>query len=367
MSKIAVLTDSHFGARGDSLPMQASMERFYNEVFFPTLDKHNCQVMLHAGDYGDRRKYVNMGTANFVERVYQRPLAKRGIKQHVLAGNHDIFYRYTNEVNTIEELCRHNDDVYVYTMPSEITIAGLDILMLPWIVDNNRAQTMTMLQSTKCPIVLGHIEIAGYQMFKGIPNHEGLDEALFQRFELVMSGHYHHRTVRDPIVYLGAPYPMIWSDYNDPRGFHLLDTETRQLEYIPNPYSLFVKITYDDKGKGHDYITGLVQSIMAPNSPHHDAYVKVIVKSREQPYWYDLMMDALYKVNAQDVLVVDDITVNDENETDELEEDPDVDTLTLMKEFVDSLSISCDKDELFAYLQAKYHEAIAASQSARVL
>ena len=32
-----------------------------------------------------------------------------------------------------------------------------------------------------------------------------------------------------------------------PRGFHILfDTETRELEFIQNPYEMFHKIYYDD-------------------------------------------------------------------------------------------------------------------------
>jgi DNA repair exonuclease SbcCD nuclease subunit len=367
MSTVAIITDSHFGARSDSLPMQASMRRFYEELFFPALDRHAVKTVLHAGDYGDRRKYVNIGTSNFVDSVYQRPLADRGIEQHILAGNHDIYYRHSTEVNTIEELCRHNANVHVYTTPTEVSIDGCDMLFLPWIVDSNRKASLDAIATTKCSIVLGHLEISGYQMFRGIPNHEGLTAEMFQRFKLVMTGHFHHRTTSDPIVYLGAPYPMIWSDYGDPRGFHLFDTDTHELTYIQNPHSLFVKLFYDDKGKKHDYVQSVVQDILAPDSAYHDAYIKVVVRTREQPYWYDLVMDALYKVNAQDILVVDDINIDDTEETEPTSENPDIDTLTLMKEFVDSLSISCDKDELFAFLQAKYHEAIAASQSARLL
>lgn len=362
---VAILCDTHFGARSDSAPMQQNMAKFYDKVFFPAIDAHDVKVVIHAGDFFDRRKYTNIGTARFVHDTYRAPLQQRGIPQHMITGNHDIYYKSSTEVNGIEEFYRHDPEVTIYTQPAEIDLGGCGILLLPWITDNNREASMKLIAESTCPIVIGHLELSGYQMYRGLANPDGLDPALFDRFEMVMSGHYHHRTIAPPIHYLGSCYPMIWSDYQDPRGFHIFNTETHALTYVENPYSLFVKILYSDAGEKHDYIKKLAQSILAPDSLYHDAYVKVIVKSKTQPYWFDVMMDCLYKVNVQDVLVVDDIIVDDADET-ESTDIPDLDTLTLIREYLDTLSISCDKDELFAYLRDKYHDAVASSQSARL-
>lgn len=362
---IAILADSHFGARSDSAPMQANMAKFYNRVFFPALDEHKVGAVVHAGDFFDRRKYCNIGTARFIHDTYTDPLSRRAIPQYMITGNHDIYYKSSTEVNGIEEFYRHTPNVNIFTQPVEIELDGCGILLLPWITDNNRAASLKLIAETKFSVVIGHLELSGYQMYRGLANPDGLDPAMFERFEMVMSGHYHHRTIAPPIYYLGACYPMIWSDYQDPRGFHIFDTETHALTYVENPYSLFVKILYSDAGEKHDYIKTLAQSILAVGSPYHDAFVKVIVKSKEQPYWFDVMMDCLYKVNVQDVLVVDDIIVDDADEQDSTEI-PDLDTLTLMKEYIDTLSISCDKDELFTYLREKYQDAVASSQSARL-
>ena len=363
--QVAIVADTHFGARNDSAPMQASMAKFFERVFFPAIDEHHVEAIIHAGDFFDRRKYCNIGTARFVNDTYHAPIAARNIPQYMITGNHDIYLRSSTEINGIDEIYRHVPNVHLYTQPTEIELGGCPILLLPWITENNRAASMKMIQDTACSIIVGHLEISGYQMYRGLANPDGLNAALFDRFEMVMSGHYHHRTISPPIHYLGACYPIIWSDYQDQRGFHIFDTETHALTYIENPYSLFIKILYDDGGQKHDYIKKLAQDILAPESPYHDAYVKVIVKTKEQPYWFDVMMDCLYKVNVQDVLVIDDIIVDDADEA-ESTHIPDIDTLTLMREYIDTLSISCDKDELFAYLQAKYHDAVSATQSARL-
>jgi DNA repair exonuclease SbcCD nuclease subunit len=362
MSTVAIITDTHFGARGDSDAMQRNQAKFLEKVFFPTLDLHGVQHVLHGGDYGDRRKYINFGTAQFVHDTYRTPLKRRGIAEIILIGNHDCFYKETTQTNSVEELYRHDDSVEVVTHPVEREVEGCPMLLLPWICDANRDASMRLIQDTTASIILGHLELAGFQQYRGLLSHEGLDRSIFNRFECVMSGHFHHKSSADPIEYLGAPYAMTWSDYGDPRGFHLIDTQTHKLTYVANPYSLFARIVYDDEGQTHDYIKQVCASILAPGSPYREAYVKVVVKHKEQPYWFDLMMDSLYKVDALNVLVVDDIVVN---EDDSENARTDVDTLTLMREYVESLSINCDKAELDTYLQSLYHEAITANQSSR--
>jgi DNA repair exonuclease SbcCD nuclease subunit len=364
MANVAIITDTHFGARNDSLHMLASMRKFYDNVFFPTLDTYGVRRVLHGGDYVDRRKYVNYHTASFIRNVYREGLRKRHIEEDVIVGNHDCYFRDSTQLNAVRELVEDDETVRCYVHPHELDVDGVGVLLLPWIVDSNRADSMKLIETSKCSIVLGHLELQGFQMFRGMPASTGLDPQLFDRFELVMSGHYHHKSEKGPVHYLGAPYPMIWSDYRDPRGFHIFNTDTKELTFIENPFSLFVRIVYDDAGQSHDYIKQLAGSILAKDSPYHDAYVKIIVKSKNQPYWFDLMMDALYKVNAQDIIVVDDIVVDDNGDESEAPV-TDVDTLTLMREYVDSLSITCDKEELFNYLQTKYREALAATQSAR--
>src|ERR1043165_399542 len=106
--KTAIITDSHFGARGDSIPMQKSMAKFLDNVFFPTIDDYGITRVLHGGDYVDRRKFVNYQTANFINVAYRTPLKKRGIVEDVIVGNHDIFYKTSTVVNSLEELYRHD-------------------------------------------------------------------------------------------------------------------------------------------------------------------------------------------------------------------------------------------------------------------
>lgn len=346
--------------------MHRWQEKFLTEIFFPTLDTFEITTVLHGGDYGDRRKYASFATTQFVETRYRAPLRARGVHEHVIVGNHDCFLRDSTEINSIEELYRHDSSLTIYTQPTEIDIDGCGILMSPWICGNNRAQTLQLLSNTTCPVVLGHFEIEGFQMYRGMPSHEGLSADMFDRFALVMSGHYHHASRRDPIRYLGAMWPMIWSDYCDTRGFHLFNTETYELTFIENPYSPLARVVYDDEHASSTYASDLIESIAAPTSPYRDAYVKVVVKTRTNPYAFEQVLDALAKVNPQDIVVIDDIVLDMTSVEDTQSLTTDVDTVSLIQEYVEHLTVSCDKISLLSYLQDLYRDAVANSQSGRI-
>ena len=60
--KIAIITDTHFGAKGDSQIFLEHTFKFFEDVFFPTIKERGITNVLHLGDLMDRRKYVNFHT-----------------------------------------------------------------------------------------------------------------------------------------------------------------------------------------------------------------------------------------------------------------------------------------------------------------
>jgi hypothetical protein len=365
MATVAVITDTHFGARNDSAQLMNSQQKFYDTIFFPTLQEYGIKTVLHGGDYSEHRKYFNFATAQWVYKNYREPLKRNDISEVAIVGNHDCFFKHTTGTNSIEELYRDDNSIEIVTQPTTTIVHGMELLLLPWICAENKDASLRAIEDSKAALVLGHLELSGFQMFRGVPNFDGLPADLFDKFKLVMSGHYHHKSSKGPIHYLGAPYPMTWMDYHDERGFHLLDTETHALTFIENPYSIFTRIIYNDEGQKHAYIADLCQRIIAPDSPYRDAYVKVVVQKKVQPYWFDLLMDALYGVNALDVQIIDDITVNDDEVTfDDGSVNAAVDTVALMTEYVDSLTINASKPALVTYLRGLYLEAMNVNAAA---
>jgi DNA repair exonuclease SbcCD nuclease subunit len=352
--KIATINDTHFGGRNDSAAFNEYFFKFYDKVFFPYLREHNIKTLVHLGDVVDRRKFINFNTLQSLREKFIHRLGKEEIDTHIIIGNHDTYYKNTNDVNSMTELFSSFDgkhEPWIYADPTELVFDGLKILILPWINDGNRKETYELIEKSDAPIIMGHLEVAGFQMHPGYSNEHGIDAAMFNRFDMVMSGHYHHKSDNGTIYYLGAPYEITWTDYQDPRGFHVFDTDTRELEYIRNPYKMFHKIFYDDEGKTFEEVTG------KDFSSYAGSCIKVVVQSKTNPYWFDIMLDKLYKVNPMSVSIVEDFTditsIGDAALIDQAE-----DTMTILNNYIDTIEIAGDKKQLQDLLQDLHKDAL---------
>lgn len=345
--KIALITDTHFGGRGDSLPFDAFFRRFYADVFFPTLDKLNIQNVIHLGDAFDRRKFINFNSLKSCREYFFDPLAERNITLDMIVGNHDTYFKNTNEVNSPELLLSDYTNIRAYSKPTTIAVDSLSILMMPWICADNYTECMDAIDKTLAPVLFGHLELAGFVMHKGMQNEGGMDTSIFSKFDLVCSGHFHHRSSDRNIVYLGNPYEMTWNDYDDPRGFHIFDTETLELEFIENPYRMFTKIYYDDTKFDYD---GFDTSCVAGQ------VVKLVIINKTDFYKYDIFLDRLYKRNPLELKIIEDFS---EFEAEALgDDDIDLeDTLSLLHGFVDGVETDADKDRIKTILKDLYLEA----------
>jgi hypothetical protein len=190
-----------------------------------------------------------------------------------------------------------------------------------------------------------------------MPSHEGLERGLFNKFDFTFSGHYHHKSSNGDIYYLGNPYELTWQDYNDPRGFHLFDLSSRQLEFIQNPYTMFHKITYDDKVES---ITDLTNKDF---SSYTNTYVKVVVVNKTNPYLFDKFMNNLYNVNPADITIAEDLVDYSEGLDDDMVDQAE-DTLTVLNKFVDNITEeNIDNNKLKSILKELYVEALNQEQA----
>lgn len=346
--KVAIITDQHAGARNDSGVILDYYEKFYKETFFPKLDSEDITTLLILGDTFDRRKFINFNTLKRFKEMFFDELSKRNILTHILVGNHCTTFKNTNAVNSPDILLKEYPNVNVIDTPQTIMVGGQYICMIPWICTENYQQCFDEIKNTKAPICMGHFEISGFSMYKGMAAHEGLDRALFRKFFNTFSGHYHHRSSADSIFYLGNPYQLTWSDYDDTRGFHVYDIQNFDLTFIPNPNEMFVKIVYDDTILDTKYTF----------SDYTNRFVKVVVLNKTDPYKFDKFMDDLYNVNPTDVTIVEDAVDLIENVSDD-EVTQSEDTLSILNKFVDSIrEDNIDNVRLKNILHEIYVEAL---------
>lgn len=350
--KVALITDTHWGVRNDNSAFLDCNKKFLDDVFFPALKANEVTTLIHAGDLVDRRKYINIQTANRLRTDYIQPIEEMGLTYHQILGNHDVYYKNTNEVNAVNEVYRNKFNVY--ESPAEVTVGGLPILFLPWINMTNREASLAAIKNSNAKTCIGHLEIVGFEMHKGTVATHGEDRRLFDRFYHTLSGHFHRRSTDGSISYLGSHGQFTWSDYGDNRGGYLYDTETLELDFIENPYRMFSKAFYDDSGKTWEEIAD------QDFASFKGTYVKVVVKNKENPYWFDTFCSAIEKVGVIDMQVVEDHhNLNLENADDIVNEAES--TVDIFKKYIDQLSLNVNRDKLEKTMIDLYNQAMTLS------
>lgn len=346
--KVALVTDLHFGARSDSQQFDNYFRKFYTECFFPYLEQNGIKTVFDLGDTFDRRKYINYNTLKSCKEYFFDVAANNNIDIHMIPGNHDTYYKNTNEVNSPGLLLSSYNNITLYEEPTDVDFGnGKTVLVMPWICGENYERCYNKIKGSESKVCFGHFELSGFDMYRGIPNVHGMDPNLFDGFNLVVSGHFHHRHSRGNITYMGNPYEITWADFEDPRGFAIFDTETQELEFVNNPFRMFHKIYYDD-----------TEECVADNFNFDEiknCCVKLVVTKKTDYQKFDMFVENLYNCNLVELKIIEDFS---EFEDEALGEDLNIeDTMTLLKEYVDGVNTDLDKERLKGLLQSLYVEA----------
>ena len=342
--KIAIITDQHFGARKNSKLFHDYFLKFYEDIFFPTLIKEGITTIIDMGDTFDSRKGVDFVSLEWAKNHYYDRLAELGITVHTIIGNHTAYYKNTNDLTGVGLFLREYDNIKIYPEAEEVVIDKTKFLFVPWINSENQEKTFEVIENSDSPCVMGHLELNGFMATRGHFMEHGMDSSVFDKFDRVYSGHYHMRSNKDNIFYLGNPYEMYWNDVNDRnRGFHLFDTDTLVHTPVNNPYQLFHNLYYEDTPHQMLDITKYDQKIL-----------KVIVRKKSDPKQFEKYIDKLYSSNLAELKIVEnfDFTEGEEFEADESE-----DTISLLNRYIQESEVDLDKSVITEILQDVYREA----------
>ena len=342
--KIAIITDQHFGARKNSKLFHDYFLKFYNDVFFPVIESEEIDTIVDMGDTFDSRKGIDFSALSWAKDNYYDRLKHCTI--HTIVGNHTAYYKNTNDVNAVDLLLREYKNVKIYAEPKEIKLGDLGVLLIPWINQENEEDTIKALKKSKCPVVMGHLELNGFVVTQQVIMDHGFEMEYFKKFEKVFSGHFHTRSSVGDIHYLGNPYEMFWNDFESPRGFHIFDTETLEHTPINNPYRLFYKIFYDDT----PYQT-------FDSREYENKIVKLIVRKKTSTKKFEKFVDKLYASNVAEVKIVENFDFGgwyDDKGSEAYESE---DTMSILNKFIEDAEITLDKSVLQKMMQETYQEA----------
>lgn len=268
----------------------------------------------------------------------------------MIPGNHDTYFKNTNDVNSPHLLLKDYTNIVLHEEPTEIQLGESKVMFVPWICVENYEESISKIKNSDAELCMGHFEFSGYEMYKGSTNPHGMDPSMVNHFPMVISGHFHHRHTKGNITYMGNPYEITWSDYDDPRGFAIYDTHEKKLNYVNNPNRIFHKIYYDDTD------TGLFAGDNVYNFDSVRAgCVKVVVVKKTDFAKFDSLIDNLYQCDLIELKIIEDLS---EFEDEAVGEDVDLeDTMSLLKDYVDGIEVSVDKEKLKSLLQSLYVEA----------
>ena len=212
---------------------------------------------------------------------------------------------------------------------------------------------MEEIRNTNAYVAMGHLEFQGFQEQKGVLSTHGLDPKLFEKFDAVYSGHFHHRHKQGNIEYIGAFAEYTWADYNDDRGFCIFDTDTGEMTFIKNPYSMFHMMVYEDEKDKR--ILDTIKNM--DSSKYANSFVRVIVSNKTNPYAFGVLLEKLEQSQQYDISVVEDVSAFAENEEGS-EIDETEDTPTIFNKYIDGLTLGIDNDRLKTTMLSLYKEAI---------
>jgi hypothetical protein len=271
-----------------------------------------------------------------------------GITMDIIPGNHDVYYKNTNELCSLKELLGYfTSNVNICMKPTVLDYDGLKVAVIPWINNANYKEYVDFAQNCGAPILGAHLELKGFDMMAGMPNPHGMNADIFSRFEMVLSGHFHTKSSQGNVTYLGSQMEFTWADVDDPKFFHVLDTETRELEAVRNPITMFKKIIYDDKKNNYDDFDFKALE---------KKFIKLIVINKNDLYMFDKFIDKLQDTDTYELKIAESF----EEYLGESVEDEKIsleDTTTLLDSYVEAVDTDLDKEHLKTELRKLYTEA----------
>lgn len=224
-----------------------------------------------------------------------------------------------NEVNLILE-------------PKVMDYDGCKVGLLPWVCSENEEESHEFINTCKADIIGAHLELQGFEMQKGMPCMDGMNPKLFERFEMVLSGHFHTKSSQGNIHYLGSQMEFFWNDCDDKKYFHVLDTDTREITAVHNPVTIYEKIYYD-----HENMNKFKDLRYLDNK-----FVKVIVTNKGDAYEFERFIDRVQAQGIHELKIQEDFKefIGENVEDEEISLD---DTETIVYNYIDAVNTDLDK------------------------
>jgi len=245
--KYIVFGDLHIGLKQSSEAYLDISKRFISDVcdYARENDIYKCTI---AGDLFDNRKNISLSAMNTALSIGSM-LQERFQDTYIIIGNHDMMYNDSMDITSVS-LFKEFSNITIIDRPR--TTDGIQ--MLPWLFDKS------ILETSDADICIGHFALNGISLNASGTVAEGfnLNQSDFNKFDTVLSGHFHTPGKYGNIQYMGSPFQTNFNDIGNVTGFYVLDTVTGTVEFIEwNDYPKHIRVKDVDE-VNPDVITGSI-------------------------------------------------------------------------------------------------------------
>lgn len=243
INKIFLVGDLHLGIRNNSVEWADIQKEFLLEVLPKTAIDNGfnpeTDILILEGDIFHSRESINVRIQNDSMEIFENlaKVFKRGV--FIILGNHDVYYKDSNQVNSVRHLKHLAENIHVFESPEILTINETENwLMLPWVEDTKTLGGHVADYAGMCNRIVCHADIKGLKFNRWTKVEHGLEITALSQYNRVYSGHIHHRQEQDNILYTGTPYQMDRGDRGNTKGYYIIDAKNNYLEtFIENQTS----------------------------------------------------------------------------------------------------------------------------------
>ena len=233
---VGIIGDIHLGINENKVQFIEYQNKCL-EFIFEEFRLLGIKDVIYLGDIFDKRQSISVKSLKQCYDIFDNEF-----NQYFLLGNHDVVFKNSNDLNSVEILLGDNNKVYT-NLPETLELGGKTFLMTPWINKSNTEISNTIIKESKADYLMGHLDLSGFEMMRGIVSTQGhCSLKTLENFEHVVSGHYHCYSNRGNITYIGNVCQMTWNDYDEKKHFGYINTETDQLNLVEIPHILYEKI-----------------------------------------------------------------------------------------------------------------------------
>lgn len=233
-NRIFMLSDLHFGVRANSIEWLENHLEFFYKFYLPYLkeNKKEGDILFILGDWFDNRQLLDINVMNkSIDLIFD---LSDILPVYFMTGNHDIYKKNDTDVNSLAAF-RFIPNVTIYEDPVILTNGNNRILILPWIGNGEKEELYA--KANKSDYIFAHTDIAGFKYDNGFNIRKGARLRKLPGVKRLYSGHIHKRQEHKDSVYIGSPYATKRSDVGNKKGIYILDPNTNEQFFEPNPIS----------------------------------------------------------------------------------------------------------------------------------